>query len=78
MNCETERIKRGKESLQISVICKVMHLQSCLSDLSDVTFLLSNLNLNLHPHSLSDDFWTDLKPCADISLVHAPNRAAIN
>lgn len=77
MNCETEGIKRGKESVEISVVCKIMYLQSCLSDLSDITFLWSDLILNLHPDSLSDDFWTDLNPCADISLIHDPKRAAI-
>lgn len=69
--------KEGKELVKISVVCEFMYLRSCWSDLSDITFLLSDLNLNLHPSSLSDDFWTDLKPWADISLVRAPNRAAI-
>lgn len=77
MNCETERMKRGKEAAEISVVCKVMYLQSCLSDLSDIPFLLSDLILELHPDRLSDDFWTDLKPCTDISLIHAQKRAAI-
>lgn len=62
MNCETEGIKRGKELAEMSVICKVMYLQSRLSDLSDIPFLLSDLILKLHPHSLADDFWTDSFP----------------
>ena len=77
MKCEKEGIKRRKESVELSVVCKVMDLQSCLSDLSDNTFLLPDLILNLHPDRLSDDFGTDLKPCADISPIRALKRATI-